>query len=114
MSTSLLYHAFGIQGYPYVRTRYEGGAESFTISLEPTLKLKSVMGMSRSLKMSTERKRASGITYRKPFLFSGGPSANRTRNLLIKSQLLCLVELTAQPMIFRIGPDNERVWRYLV
>ena len=36
MSTSLLYHAFGIQGTPYVRTRYEGGAESFAISRETT------------------------------------------------------------------------------
>ena len=25
MSTSLLYHAFGIRGYEYVRTQYEGG-----------------------------------------------------------------------------------------
>ena len=31
-----------------------------------------------------------------PFVFSGGPSGNRTPNLLIKSQLLCLVELTAR------------------
>jgi hypothetical protein len=26
MSTSLLYHGFGLRGYEYVRTRYEGGA----------------------------------------------------------------------------------------
>jgi hypothetical protein len=38
-----------------------------------------------------------------PLDFSGGPSENRTRNLLIKSQLLCLVELTA-----RIGGCFER------
>jgi hypothetical protein len=25
MSTSLLYHAFGIRGYQYVRTDYQGG-----------------------------------------------------------------------------------------
>ncbi len=31
MSTSLLYHAYGIQGYDYVRTRYEGGKIRFTI-----------------------------------------------------------------------------------
>jgi len=31
MSTSLLYHAFGIRGYKYVRTRYERGDVSFTI-----------------------------------------------------------------------------------
>ena len=31
MSTSLLYHAFGIRGYEYTRTRYEGGAVIFSI-----------------------------------------------------------------------------------
>src|ERR1700733_13333709 len=32
MSTSLLYHAFGIRGYDYVRTDYQGGEVIFTIS----------------------------------------------------------------------------------
>jgi len=31
MSTSLLYHGFGVVGYDYVRTRYEGGEITFTI-----------------------------------------------------------------------------------
>jgi transposase len=31
MSTSLLYHAFGIRGYEYVRTEYQGGSVVFTI-----------------------------------------------------------------------------------
>ena len=35
MSTSLLYHAFGIRGYEYVRTDYQGGATIFTIQQEP-------------------------------------------------------------------------------
>lgn len=35
MSTSLLYHAFGIRGYQYVRTAYEGGETVFTIRQEP-------------------------------------------------------------------------------
>ena len=34
MSTSLLYHAFGIRGYHYVRTEYEGGETVFTIRQE--------------------------------------------------------------------------------
>jgi transposase len=34
MSTSLLYHGFGIQGYKYVRTAYEGGQVIFTIRQE--------------------------------------------------------------------------------
>ena len=35
MSTSLLYHAFGIRGYQYVRTDYQGGAMIFTIRQDP-------------------------------------------------------------------------------
>jgi transposase len=35
MSTSLLYHAFGIRGYHYVRTEYPGGAVTFTITQPP-------------------------------------------------------------------------------
>lgn len=35
MSTSLLYHAFGIRGYEYVRTDYQGGATIFTIRQDP-------------------------------------------------------------------------------
>jgi transposase len=35
MSTSLLYHAFGIRGYQYVRTDYQGGEVVFTISQDP-------------------------------------------------------------------------------
>ena len=31
MSTSLLYHGFGVRGYRYVKTDYEGGAMIFTI-----------------------------------------------------------------------------------
>ena len=32
MSTSLLYHAFGIRGYQYIRTDYQGGEVFFTIT----------------------------------------------------------------------------------
>ena len=31
MSTSLLYHAFGIRGYEYIRTDYKGSCTIFTI-----------------------------------------------------------------------------------
>ncbi len=31
MSTSLLYHGFGIRGYRYVKTTYEGGKVVFSI-----------------------------------------------------------------------------------
>jgi transposase len=35
MSTSLLYHAFGIRGYKYARTAYDNGQVIFTIYQEP-------------------------------------------------------------------------------
>ena len=35
MSTSLLYHAFGIRGYRYSRTEYHNGQVIFTIDQEP-------------------------------------------------------------------------------
>ena len=35
MSTSLLYHAFAIRGYDYVRTDYAEGAVTFTIGQRP-------------------------------------------------------------------------------
>jgi len=34
MSTSLLYHGFGIRGYPYVKTAYEAGRVTFTLRQE--------------------------------------------------------------------------------
>jgi hypothetical protein len=34
MSTSLLYHAFSVRGYEYVRTDDQGGAVIFTIRQE--------------------------------------------------------------------------------
>ena len=35
MSTSLLYHGFGIQGYQYVRTIYQAGKIIFSITPKP-------------------------------------------------------------------------------
>jgi transposase len=35
MSTSLLYHAFGVRGYQYTRTDYQAGQTRFTIRQEP-------------------------------------------------------------------------------
>jgi transposase len=35
MSTSLLYHAFGIRGYRYSRTDYDNGETIVTIHQEP-------------------------------------------------------------------------------
>ena len=35
MSTSLLYHAFGLRGYDYVKTEYSAGAVVFTVRQRP-------------------------------------------------------------------------------
>ena len=35
MSTSLLYHGWGIRGYQYVRTCYVGGRVIFTVKPDP-------------------------------------------------------------------------------
>lgn len=35
MSTSLLYHAFGLRGYDYVHTDYQKGGVVFTIRQRP-------------------------------------------------------------------------------
>lgn len=38
MSTSFLYHGFGLVGYDYVRTRYAGGAVMFSIKHDDLVK----------------------------------------------------------------------------
>jgi transposase len=35
MSTSLLYHGFGMIGYDYINTKYQGGAVTFTVEAKP-------------------------------------------------------------------------------
>jgi len=35
MSTRLLYHAFGLRGYRYVKSEYLGGGVVFTVEPEP-------------------------------------------------------------------------------
>jgi len=35
MSTSLLYHGFGVRGYEYVNSEYEGGCVTFTVRQDP-------------------------------------------------------------------------------
>ena len=47
MSTSLLYHAFGIRGYRYTRTDYRDGQTIFTIHQEPETCRCSACGSSR-------------------------------------------------------------------
>ncbi len=47
MSTSLLYHAFGIRGYHYTRTDYQDGQTIFTIHQEPETSRCSACGSSQ-------------------------------------------------------------------
>jgi transposase len=47
MSTTLLYHAFGVRGYKYVRSEYENGQVIFTIYQEPATCLCSCCGLNR-------------------------------------------------------------------
>jgi transposase len=47
MSTSLLYHAFGIRGYKYARTKYDNGQVVFTIYQEPETRRCSCCGSNR-------------------------------------------------------------------
>jgi transposase len=47
MSTSLLYHAFGIRGYIYVRTEYRNGGVIFTIRQDPNTAVCSACGSSQ-------------------------------------------------------------------
>src|SRR4051812_8494743 len=49
MSTSLLYHAFGIRGYHYTRTDYRDGQTIFTIRQEPETCRCSACGSTRVL-----------------------------------------------------------------
>ncbi len=48
------------------------------------------------------------------YILNGGPWRNRTFNLLIKSQLLCLIELMARllsrKILYLLLPDKSRHW----
>ena len=57
MSTSLLYHAFGIQGYHYVNTGYRGGAVIFTITHKPDELVCSHCGSRRVIRRGTVTRR---------------------------------------------------------
>lgn len=53
MSTSLLYHGFGIRGYAYVHTEYQGGALTFTIKHNPDELVCSHCGSRRVIRQGT-------------------------------------------------------------
>ena len=57
-------------------------------------------------KKSPKNKKGASVLHANPLNFIGGPYWNRTNNLLIKSQLLCLVELTARQGSFGINFDH--------
>lgn len=57
MSTSLLYHGFGIRGYQYVKTAYEGGQVIFTIGQERGDLRCAVCGSQRVIRRGFETRR---------------------------------------------------------
>jgi transposase len=71
MSTSLLYHAFGIRGYDYVRTEYHDGQVTFTIRQEPETYRCSACGSSQ--------------------VISRGQAERRFRSLPIGSRATCVI-----------------------
>ena len=71
MSTSLLYHAFGIRGYDYVRTQYQGGTVTFTIKHKPDDLVCSHCGSRRVIRRGTTTRRFRSVPIgRKPVLIS--------------------------------------------
>jgi transposase len=61
MSTSLLYHAFGVRGYIHVRTEYAGGAVHFTV-VQPDEELRcSSCGSRRVIHKGGRRRRFRGL-----------------------------------------------------
>src|SRR3954470_21607173 len=78
MSTSLLYHAFGIRGYEYTRTRYEGGAVIFSIRQEPETCRCSSCGSARIIHRGqvTRRFRSLPIGDRATFVDLPTPASN--------------------------------------
>jgi transposase len=57
MSTSLLYHAFGIRGYQYRRSDYQGGQTIFTIEQEPRTRRCPACGSSDVISRGTLERR---------------------------------------------------------
>ena len=67
MSTSLLYHGFGIRGYKYVSTRYENGAVNFQIQQDPSQLCCSNCGSRRVIRRGTVKRRFRSVPIgRKP------------------------------------------------
>ena len=57
MSTSLLYHGFGIRGYQYVKTEYEGGKVIFTVRQERDDLRCGACGSSNVVRRGSKRRR---------------------------------------------------------
>src|ERR1700739_4391238 len=97
MSTSLLYHAFGLVGYRYVRQEFREGQVIFHIE-QPRERLRCSQCGSADLwaQGSVDRTFRLPPIGRKPVLLrfvgwplGSAPCRTRTYNPLIKSQLLC-------------------------
>ena len=73
MSTSLLYHAFGVQGYIHQRSEYVGGEVHFTVE-QPSRRLRCAVCQSRRVIRRGDRKRR----------FRGLPIGNRAVWILLR------------------------------
>ena len=56
MSTSLLYHAFGLRGYDYISTQYHGGALTFTVRQKPKALICPACGSKRVIRKGVVRR----------------------------------------------------------
>ena len=61
MSTSLLYHGFGIRGYTYVKTEYEAGKVIFTICQEKRDLRCAICGSRRVVRRGSQLRRFRGL-----------------------------------------------------
>src|SRR5262249_56212982 len=71
MSTSFLYHAFGIRGYRYVRTDYQDGQVIFTIEQEPETCRCSACGSRRAISRGQGERRFRALPLGSPPPFIG-------------------------------------------
>jgi DNA-directed RNA polymerase subunit RPC12/RpoP len=73
MSTSLLYHAFGIHGYKYVSTQFEKGAVIFKIHQESHKLRCPVCGGRRVIRRGVQPRRLRAVPIGKSRFSSSSP-----------------------------------------
>ena len=98
MSTSLLYHAFGIQGYVYQRSDYVGGEVHLTVE-QPSRRLRCAVCRSRRVIRRGDRKRR----------FRGLPIGNRAVWIVLRvPRLECKACGAVRQADVPFAPDQHR------